>query len=149
MRFEDFIKLYNEIYKAGNRIYHAFALKYGLSDSALAIMYDLRMEGQDGITQRDLGATLSLSKQTVNSSTKSLADMGFVELKDGKYDKREKAVVLTDRGVRFCVDKIDRIIKAEENAFSRLSEEEARALMSAEKKYYEYFLEESKKAMDD
>ncbi|MDE6361721.1 MAG: winged helix DNA-binding protein [Clostridia bacterium] len=149
MRFEDFIKLYNEIYKAGNRIYHAFALKCGLSDSALAITYELRMEGQDGISQRDLGATLSLSKQTVNSSIKSLADMGLVELKEGKADKREKAVILTDKGEKFCIEKIDRIIHAEERAFSRLTEEEARALMSAEKKYYSYFLEESKKAMDN
>ncbi|MDE7191108.1 MAG: MarR family transcriptional regulator [Clostridia bacterium] len=149
MRFEDFIKLYNEIYKAGNRIYHAFALKCGLSDSALTIMYELRMEGQEGITQRDLGAMLSLSKQTVNSSTKSLADMGLVELRDGKVDKREKAVILTDKGEKFCIDKIDRIIHAEERAFSRLTEEEAQALMSAEKKYYQYFLEESKKAMDN
>ena len=111
MRFEEFIKFYNEIYKAGNRIYHAFALKCGLSDSALAIMYELRMEGQDGITQRDLGTMLSISKQTVNSSTKSLSDMGFVELKDGKDDKREKAVALTAKGENFCIEKIDRIIK--------------------------------------
>ncbi len=149
MKFEEFIKFYNEIYKAGNRIYHAFALKCGLSDSALAIMYELRMEGQDGITQRDLGTMLSISKQTVNSSTKSLSDMGFVELKDGKDDKREKAVALTAKGENFCIEKIDRIIKAEERAFCRLTIEEARALISAEKKYYEYFLEESKKAMEN
>ncbi|MDE6474080.1 MAG: winged helix DNA-binding protein [Clostridia bacterium] len=148
MRFEEFIKLYNEIYKAGNRIYHAFARKCGLSDSALLIMYELRMEGQQGITQRDLGLALSLSKQTVNSSTKSLSYMGLVELKDGKGDKREKTVILTAKGENFCIEKIDRIIKAEERAFCRLTMEEAQALMSAEKKYYEYFLEESKKAMD-
>lgn len=102
MQFEHFIKSYNEIYKAGNRIYHAFALKCGLSDSALCILYELRMEGQEGISQRDIGAILSLSKQTVNSSTKCLADMELIELKESAEDKRIKTIALTKKGETFA-----------------------------------------------
>ncbi len=149
MQFEDFIKSYNEIYKAGNRIYHAFALKCGLSDSALCILYELRMEGQEGISQRDIGAILSLSKQTVNSSTKCLADMELIELKESIKDKRVKTIALTKKGEMFCADKIDKMIQAEKRAFCRLSQEEARALMYTERKYFKYFLEESKKAFEN
>lgn len=146
MKFEEFIKSYNELYKACNSIYHAYALSCGLSDSSLAILYELRTNEND-VTQKDLGASLSLSKQTVNSSIKWLLDNGLVVFKDSKDDKRSKAVILTDEGKRFCADKIDRIIQAEEMAFGRLTEAEASALISSEKKYFQFFSEESNKVI--
>ena len=65
---------------------------------------------QEGISQRDIGAILSLSKQTVNSSTKCLANMELIELKESIEDKRVKTIALTKKGEMFCADKIDKMI---------------------------------------
>ena len=46
MNFDKFIKEYNEIYKAYVREYHVFAIKIGLSDAALNILYELRVENR-------------------------------------------------------------------------------------------------------
>ena len=76
MNFDKFIKEYNEIYKAYVREYHVFAIKIGLSDAALNILYELRVENRK-MSQKELGEALSLSKQTVNSAIKTLETMGI------------------------------------------------------------------------
>ena len=86
MTFREFIKSYNEILKAFNKIYHDFALDCGLSDSASIILYELRFAGS-GITQKDIGSWLSLSKQTVNTSIKRLESQGLVICRDGDVDE--------------------------------------------------------------
>ena len=144
MNFEEFIKSYNEIYKAYNRVYHKLAVNCGLSDSALNILYELRAENR-AISQKDLGIALSLSKQTVNSAIMALVSDGLVEIVDSEQDKRTKLVNFTKKGELFAIDKIDKIIQAEERAFLRLSPIEARQMVKMEKQYFEYFLEESNK----
>lgn len=142
MTFREFIKSYNEIFKAFNKIYHVFALDCGLSDSASIILYELRFAGS-GITQKDIGSWLSLSKQTVNTSIKRLESQGLVICRDGEGDRRMRYVELTDEGREFCRIHIDRIIKAEANTFARMTDGQAEELLSAEKRYYEIFLQES------
>ena len=142
MKFEEFSKRYNEMYKAYNRIYHELSLDFGISDSAFNILYELRVTGC-GITQKHIGSALFLSKQTVNSSIRNLEKLGFVVCKDGAPDRRMKYVELTDSGRDFCSKNIDRAIEMEANAFERLTKQEVETLLSIEEKHYKLLLQES------
>jgi len=60
-------------------LYHRLARHFGLSDSALWILYTLEMLGRPA-TQSELCSFLSLSRQTVNSGLKQLEQEGHIRL---------------------------------------------------------------------
>ena len=73
---------YVQINKEMDRVYHEMAVRLGLSDSALALLFTLWEEG-DGLTPSQLYAEWSLSKQTGHSALAWLEDRGLVRLEPG------------------------------------------------------------------
>lgn len=76
------LKEFDSLYKMIDDIYHEIALSMHLTDSAFLILYCL-LELGDGCSQKDICKLYSISKQTVNSSVKSLEDKGFLIRKAG------------------------------------------------------------------
>ena len=70
------LKEFDSLYKMIDDVYHEIALSMHLTDSAFLILYCL-LELGDGCSQKDICKLYSISKQTVNSSVKSLEDKGF------------------------------------------------------------------------
>lgn len=143
MNFDKFIKEYNEIYKAYLREYHVFAIRIGLSDAALSILYELRVENRK-MSQKELGEALSLSKQTVNSAIKTLEAMGIVRIIQSLDDRKTKLIEFTTLGEKFAVEKIDKIIEAEKKAFAALPSASAENMLTTVRQYYDRFVEETK-----
>lgn len=71
------LKEFDSLYKMIDDVYHEIALSMHLTDSAFLILYCL-LELGDGCSQKDICKLYSISKQTVNSSVKSLEDKGFL-----------------------------------------------------------------------
>lgn len=102
-------------------VYHTAAFKLNLSDSTLAILYAIRIEGGErSIT--DICATTGLSKQTVNSALRKLEKDEIIRLK--AMDGRKKTVGLTDKGIALAEKTADKLIEAENRAIAHWSEEE-------------------------
>ena len=76
------LKEFDSLYKMIDDVYHEIALSMHLTDSAFLILYCL-LELGDGCSQKDICKLYSISKQTVNSSVKSLEDKGFLIRKAG------------------------------------------------------------------
>lgn len=76
------LKEFDSLYKMIDDVYHEIALSMHLTDSAFLILYCL-LELGDGCSQKDICKLYSISKQTVNSSVKSLEDKGFLLRKAG------------------------------------------------------------------
>ena len=76
------LKEFDSLYKMIDDVYHEIALSMHLTDSAFLILYCL-LELGDGCSQKDICKLYSISKQTVNSSVKSLEDKGFLVRKAG------------------------------------------------------------------
>ena len=74
------LKEFDSLYKMIDDVYHEIALSMDLTDSAFLILYCL-LELGDGCSQKDICKLYSISKQTVNSSVKSLEDKGFLAVK--------------------------------------------------------------------
>ena len=121
----DYIAEYNRLMQECNAVYHAAAMREGLSDSSFQILYMLRDAG-DPCKQGDISDRASLPPQTVNSALKKLEKEGLVVLKriDGKPGK---SIHLTAAGQRLVREKIDPVIRAEEAACEAFSEEEKAA----------------------
>ncbi len=128
------MKEYNRIFKECNYIYHDIALKLGLSDSGFDIFYTLCDIG-DGCLQKDICDATMLSKQTIHSSVRKLADDGYLILKSGKG--RDMHIFLTDAGKALIEDKIALAVQAENLAFTDMTDEEQAEFLRLNRKYAE------------
>jgi DNA-binding MarR family transcriptional regulator len=137
MAFSDFIRSYNELFKACNQIYHRLARHYGLSDCAFSILYFLRNEGKP-MTQAELCAGLFLSKQTVNSALKKLEFCGQVRLEPAPGQQRNKLVYLTPAGEALIVQTVDPIFRVEESAWSCMAPEAQQTFLELWSEYLKH-----------
>lgn len=92
---------YNRIYKEFEDIYRDIDRWAGLSASAFGILYHL-MDLGDGCLQRDICAEAFVSKQTVNSSIRSLERQGLIRLQPGRG--RDMHIHFTEKGRRLAED---------------------------------------------
>ena len=104
------LKEFDSLYKMIDDVYHEIALSMHLTDSAFLILYCL-LELGDGCSQKDICKLYSISKQTINSSVKSLENKGFLTRRSGAGRDRacsgDSRSRLAHRGTcpchRFCV----------------------------------------------
>lgn len=104
-------------------IYHNMATRYGLSNTALWVLYILN-EAEGDCTQQDLIRKCSAPKQTVNSAVASLAKKGFLILKMIPGTRNLKRILPTEAGKVLLQSCVQPMRQAEIRAFEQLSEEE-------------------------
>ncbi len=107
--------------KAQDDIYHAYAVRHGVSDSFLFLMYVFHEDG-DGVTQAEIGQILNVPKQTVNSALKRMESDGLIYLKNDDKDKKKKKVFLTETGRNMMRDLIEPLILAENKAYESIGQ---------------------------
>lgn len=132
---------YIQFNKGIDRLYHEMAVKLGLSDSVLALLYTL-WESEEKLTPTQLYADWSLSKQTGHSALLWLERRELVRLVPGEGDRRSKRVALTERGREYARKTVAPLIRAEEAAFGGLTAGEQEALVSLTEKILRQLKEE-------
>lgn len=128
------------MHKEEDGLYHRLAKHFGLSDSALWILYTLEV-CSGPVTQTELCGFLSLSKQTVNSGLKQLEQDGYIRLTSGPG--RKKYIQTTEQGRQLAGRTVRLILAAEERAFLGMNEEERAGLLALERKYVNLLLQEA------
>ncbi len=126
---------YNNLWKEQNEIYSAAARRFGLSDSAMWILYFLRL-GNGSCSQKEIASSMQLPKQTTNSAVKQLERGGYVTLRCGT-DRRCRLVELTPDGDRLAESTSDQVIAAERAAWGDFTDGEQELLISLLGKYNE------------
>ena len=134
--FQEYIQLQHQI----DEFYHELAVRQGLSDSALLVLWTLVDLGE-GCTQRDICLQFSLTKQTVHSSVRKLAKEGFLSLRPGSG--REVRVYPTEAGRALIQEKVIPLKRAEEAASLRMGEAELRSMLDLTQKWFSLFQEET------
>lgn len=124
----------NCLYKEIDEIYHNLARHYGLSDSALWILYLIR-ENNKVYTPKEICDLLSLSKQTIHSGLKSLKTAGYIHLELSADNRKSKRIILTPSGKAFVEASIDLIFAAEHSAFGGLTAQERHDFLILYDKY--------------
>ncbi|HIU24925.1 MAG TPA: MarR family transcriptional regulator [Candidatus Copromorpha excrementigallinarum] len=124
----------NLLYKEMDEIYHNYAKRSGISNTALWIMYSI-CEKEEPSTQRELAAEWHYPPQTVNSVLKSFEKDGYIMLVPVPGNQKSKAVVLTEKGRAFAERVVYPMMLAEERALGALTEKEQKAFLSIVEKY--------------
>ena len=140
LTFSQFNEEACRMHKEEDGLYRRLARHFGLSDSALWILYALEASGAP-VTQAELCGYLSLSKQTINSALKQLEHSGHICLSDGPG--RKKYLRLTRQGRALSDRAIRPTLEVERGAFLGLSEEERASLLALDRKYLPLLLQKS------
>ena len=126
---------YNRIYKEFEDIYRDIDRWAGLSASAFGILYHL-MDLGDGCLQRDICAEAFVSKQTVNSSIRSLERQGLIRLQPGRG--RDMHIHFTEKGCRLAEETILPVMELESRTLAELGEDAA-LVLALQQKHLEIF----------
>ena len=140
LTFQQFITEVNRTYKEEEDFYRRLARRSGLSDAAFWVLYSIET-APGPVTQTDIGSTLMLSKQTINSALKQLEQSGHICLSDGPG--RKKYLRLTRQGRALSDRAIRPTLEVERGAFLGLAEEERASLLALERKYLSLLLQKS------
>lgn len=115
-------------------VYHEVALKLGITDSAMLILYALCSNNGECM----LGDIISgASKQTINSALRKLEVDKIIYLKT--FSGRKKKVYLTEKGKALVKDTVLRVIKVENDIFSSWSDEERDIYIGLTQRYLRDF----------
>ena len=102
-------------------LYHEAAVKIGISDTVLNILYVLcEKEGQ--FLQRDIFRLTGNSRQTINSAIRKLERDGIAYLKQG--EGLNTMVCLTKKGSNFSTEKILPLFQIEDKIWNEWTAEE-------------------------
>ena len=95
----------------GTALYVKWAADHGISYTELSVLYALVTKGP--ATQKYISENYGLPKQTVNHCIRHFENEKYLRLEAGKYDKREKRVILTEEGEHFAKNLLDPLFEIE------------------------------------
>lgn len=136
------IEKLNRLYKQQDELYHSFAVRFGISDTAFWVLYAI-CSSDAPCTQYDLCNAWYFPKQTVNSAIAGLEKTGYLVLKPLPGTRNRKNAELTQAGKQFCERTIIPLLEAEKRTFLLFSEEEQNIFMAFMEKQIDYLIEET------
>lgn len=115
-----------------NSLYHEAAVKMGISDSVMNILYVISEKG-DQCFQSEISKLTGISRQTINSAIRKLEKDEIVYLQQGQG--RNTIVCLTEKGRKFSAEKISPLFEIENKIWNEWTAEEQRQYLTLTKKY--------------
>lgn len=135
------LKRFNYLSNEIDAVYHEAALKLGLSDSALMILYTLcNYDGRCLLTT--IYKLSGISKQTVNSALRKLEADHILYLET--FDGKKKKACLTDKGQTLAKNTVARLIEIENNIFASWTKAEQEIYLELTQKYLDVFRDKIK-----
>ena len=128
------IQEFNQIDGRISSLYHAAALKMGLSDSEFRILYTLAVN-EPGYLQSALREATGMGRSTVNSALKKLEREGILTLSPGSG--RHTCVSLTAQGHRLAERTVGRLIRLEDRIYAGWTAEEQALLLRLNRDFTE------------
>ncbi|MDO5755286.1 MAG: MarR family winged helix-turn-helix transcriptional regulator [Tissierellia bacterium] len=114
---------FNQLVKKQGEIYHLWAKKAGLTDTKFWILYELWISKRP-LIQHSFCEKWCYSKQTVNTAITSLEEDGMLSLGFAPGSRKQKEVLLTEKGMDFCTTWMMPLVKAEEEILMTLDQKE-------------------------
>lgn len=133
------LKRFNHLLNETDRVYHEMALKLGLSDSSMIILYTICERGEYSCLLRNLCTRSGLSKQTINSALRRMEAEGILYLE--KAGAKSKNVVLTESGRALAGRTALRVIQAEDEVLASWPREEVEKYLQLTEQYLNAFRE--------
>lgn len=128
------MRRFNYLISETNAAYHEAALKLGMSDSVMQILYTICNSG-DSCQLGEICSLSGISKQTVNSALRKLeaGEIVYLEASVG----RKKRVSLTDKGRALAAGTVVRLMEIENSILESWPKEEVEQYLELTRKYLE------------
>lgn len=136
------LRRFNHLMGEINGVYHEAAVKLGLSDSTVSVLYTLCSEG-DPCALHEIVRQSGMSKQTINSAIRKLEGEGFIRLESA--GGRGKNVRLTERGRELARRTAVPLIELEDEIYTSWSREELRTYLELTGRFVSAFREKVKR----
>ena len=133
---EDELKRFNYLTNEIDAAYHEAALKLGLSDSAMLILYTICNNGEECLLS-DITKLSGISKQTLNSALRKLESEEIVYLE--KFSGKKKRICLTEKGKLLVENTVLQVIKIENDILDSWTKEERRSYIALTERYLSSF----------
>ncbi|UOO81338.1 MarR family winged helix-turn-helix transcriptional regulator [Uruburuella testudinis] len=104
-----------------SRQYDRWAKQHGINYNILAVFYTLAVQGP--CTQKQIGESWQLPKQTVFSVCRQLHAQGYLSFGLSSRDKREKTLHFTAHGAAFALPIVEQMQAMERQLFENFGEQ--------------------------
>lgn len=115
------LKRYNYLFGETGAVYHEMYMKFGLSDSAMSVLYAV-LENGGSCMLRDVCYFTGISKQTINSAVRKLESEGIVYLET--VGSKNKKIYLTKEGQNLAEKTAGCVIETENEIFASWSQKD-------------------------
>lgn len=129
---ESTLERFNLLMSEMDAAYHDAALKMGISDSAMVVLYTVCSMNGDCLLN-DIVRMSGVSKQTINSALRKLEAEGILYLE--LSGARRKRVRLTKKGQALAKRTVLRLMEIEKDIFQSWSEKERKLYMELTQRY--------------
>lgn len=136
INYKDLLYQLNCLASDLDALYHQAAVKLGLSDSAMFVLY-LLYENDGSYLLNKIRQESGMSKQTLNSAIRKLEQENIIYLE--QVDGRSKNVHLTEGGQEYAAKTAGKLFEAECRAFDVWNEYEIKQHLKLMKKYNDSF----------
>lgn len=140
MTLREQIKAINTALSQTMDLYRIWAKKKNINYHALLILYTLADCGE--CTPTAISKWWALPKQTVNGILRNFQNKGLIVMESAASDKREKVVILTERGQEFSDSILTPLHDREERAMKKLGPTACRDLLMTSQEYCNLFKKE-------
>lgn len=128
------MKRFNYLISETDATYHEAALRMGLSDSAMQILYVIcDYDKGDRCPLQEICKRSGISKQTINSAVRKLEAQGIVVLE--QTGAKNKDVCLTEEGIRLAGCTTMNLIEIENNILKSWSKEELKIYLELTERF--------------
>lgn len=124
-----------------DNVFHDTAVRLGLSDSTMAILYTICNNGESCLL-RDIACMTGISKQTINSGLRKLEAEGIVYLEN--TDRKRKRVFLTEKGNLLADQTVALLIRIEDEIYASWTEEERIVYLELTQRYLDQMKEKTR-----
>lgn len=138
---------FNHLLGETTAAYHEVAVRLGLSDSVMDLLYTLYDCPGGRCALQELCRWTGISKQTVNSALRRLEAEGVLYLE--RAGGKRKTVCLTEAGRALAEGTVSKIMEAENAVFAAWSPEEVETYLTLTERYLLAFREEAKERIPE
>ena len=115
-----------EVWGQTNALYTKWCSNTEQNPYQLFVLYALN--AHEPVTQKRIADYTGLSKQTVSTVMRTLKEEGYVTLGAGESDRREKNVLLTEKGKHYAEEVLSSLYSLEQRVFEIIGEERMKQL---------------------
>ena len=94
--------------------------KMGYKSNLFWLLYYL--DNNEPMSQKQICEDWDIPKTTINTLIKECEQMGYITFEPIKGQRREKVIILTDKGKEYAKQMLNRVYKVEEEAFHNVKD---------------------------